>query len=74
MHRNAALLHKQHRNDSCESRLYISFLCKWKFVCVVEQILNASVYFTHMESFFFFLLAGALLHANYRMPFWDLTS
>lgn len=54
MHRNAALLHKQHRNDSCESRLYISFLCKWKFVCVVEQILNASVYFTHMESFFFF--------------------
>lgn len=53
MHRNAALLHKQHRNDSCESRLYISFLCKWKFVCVVEQILNASVYFTHMESFFF---------------------
>lgn len=54
MHRNAALLHKQHRNDSCESRLYISFLCKWKFICVVEQILNASVYFTHMESFFFF--------------------
>lgn len=54
MHRNAALLHKQHRSDSCESRLYISFLCKWKFVCVVEQILNASVYFTHMESFFVF--------------------
>lgn len=64
MHRNAALLHKQHRNDSCESRLYISFLCKWKFICVVEQILNASVYFTHMERFFFFF---SLVHCYTKL-------
>lgn len=61
MHRNAALLHKQHRTDSCESRLYISF-------CANSYSI---VYFTHGE--IFFLFTGALLRPNYRMPFWDLT-
>lgn len=74
MHRNAALLHKQHRNDSCESRLYISLYLS----CVngnLSVLLSKFLTLVCISRTWrdFFLLAGALLHANYKMPFWDLT-
>lgn len=74
MHRNAALLHKQHRNDSCESRIYISLYLS----CVngnLSVLLSKFLTLVCISRTWrdFFLLAGALLHANYKMPFWDLT-
>lgn len=74
MHRNAALLHKQHRNYSCESRLYISLYLS----CVngnLSVLLSKFLTLVCISRTWrdFFLLAGALLHANYKMPFWDLT-